>query len=128
MSALEVPGIDDIGPYPRMYLRNPWIVNQDLSVFKNIPLGGAEGKRYIQLRVEAFNAPNHPQISGYNLTSNVTNAAGQTGNNIFGNFTGLVASNNTRPAGGIQPLGTYFGEPNAAQNMRVIQLGAKFYF
>jgi hypothetical protein len=127
MSALVVPGINDIGPYPRMYLRNPWIVNQDLSVFKNIPLGG-EGKRYIQLRVEAFNAPNHPQISGYNLTSNVTNAANQTGSNIFGNFTGLVASNNTRPAGSISPLGTYFGEPSAAQNMRVIQLGVKFYF
>jgi hypothetical protein len=110
-----------------MYLRNPWIVNQDLSVFKNIPLSG-DGKRYVQLRVEAYNAPNHPQISGYNLTSNVTNGAGQTGNSIFSNFTGLVASNNTRPVGSTSVLGTYFGEPSAAQNMRVIQLGAKFYF
>jgi hypothetical protein len=110
-----------------MYLRYPWIVNQDLSVFKNIPFSG-DGKRYLQLRVEAFNAPNHPQISGYNLTSNVTNGAGQTGNAIFSNFTGLVASNNVRPAGSASVLGTYFGEPNAAQNMRVIQLGAKFYF
>jgi hypothetical protein len=92
-----------------------------------IPFSG-DGKRYLQLRVEAFNAPNHPQFSGYNLTSNVTNGAGQTGNAIFSNFTGLVASNNTRPAGSTSVLGTYFGEPNAAQNMRVIQLGAKFYF
>jgi hypothetical protein len=127
MSALVVPGINDIGPYPRTYLRNPWIVNQDLSVFKNIPFS-ADGKRYLQLRLEAFNAPNHPQFSGYNLTSNVTNAAGATGNSIFSNFTGLVASNNTRPAGSTAVLGTYFGEPNGAQNMRVVQIAAKFYF
>ena len=75
MSALVVPGIGNIGPYPRTYLRNPWIVNQDLSVFKNIPFS-ADGKRYLQLRLEAFNALNHPQFSGYNLTSNVTNGAG----------------------------------------------------
>jgi len=127
MSALEVPGLGNIGPYPRMYLRNPWIVNQDLSLFKNIPLGG-EGKRYLQLRLEVFNAPNHPQMSGYNLTSNVTNAAGATGNNIFSNYTGLVASNNLRPAGSTLPLGTYFGEYNNAQNMRVVQIAVKFYF
>jgi hypothetical protein len=127
MAALVVPGINDIGPYPRTYLRNPWIVNQDLSVFKNITFSG-DGKRYLQLRLEAFNAPNHPQFSGYNLTSNVTNGAGQTGNAIFSNFTGLVASNNTRPAGSTSVLGTYFGEPNGAQNMRVVQIGAKFYF
>jgi len=127
MSALVVPGINNIGPYPRTYLRNPWIANQDLSVFKNIPFS-ADGKRYLQLRLEAFNALNHPKFSGYNLTSNVTNGAGATGNSIFSNFTGLVASNNTRPAGSTQVLGTYFGEYNAAQNMRVVQIAAKFYF
>jgi hypothetical protein len=127
MSALVVPGINNIGPYPRTYLRNPWIANQDLSVFKNIPFS-ADGKRYLQLRLEAFNALNHPQFSGYNLTSNVTNGAGATGNSIFSNFTGLVASNNTRPAGSTSVLGTYFGEYNGAQNMRVVQIAAKFYF
>jgi hypothetical protein len=127
MSALEVPGLGNTGPYPRMYLRNPWIVNQDLSLFKNLPMSG-DGKRYLQLRLEAFNAPNHPQFSGYNLTSNVTNGAGQTGNAIFSNFTGLVATNNLRPAGSTAVLGNYFGEPNNAQNMRVVQIAAKFYF
>jgi hypothetical protein len=84
------------------------------SAFKNIPLS-ADGKRYVQLRVEAFNAFNHPQPSGYNLTSNVTNGSGQTGNSIFANFTGLTATDNLRPAGSTSVLGTYFGEPNAAQ-------------
>jgi hypothetical protein len=95
-------------------------------VFKNVPLGG-DGKRYLQLRVEAFNVLNHPQVSGYNLTSNVTNGAGATGAAILNNFTGLVASNNLRGAG-TSVLGTYFGEPSGWQNMRVVQLAAKFYF
>jgi hypothetical protein len=126
MLALTVPGVGNTGPYPRTYLRNSWIANQDLSVFKNVPLGG-DGKRYLQLRVEAFNVLNHPQVSGYNLTSNVTNGAGATGAAILNNFTGLVASNNLRGAG-TSVLGTYFGEPSGWQNMRVVQLAAKFYF
>jgi hypothetical protein len=125
-ASLVVPQLGNIGPYPRTYLRNPWIVNQDLSLFKNIPLS-ADGKRYVQLRLEAFNAPNHPQFSGYNLTSNVINAAGQTGNNIFANYTGLQVGN-ARPAGNTSVIGSYFGEPNNAQNMRVVQIAAKFYF
>jgi hypothetical protein len=127
LSAFAVPGIGNIGPYPRFYLRNPGIANQDLSVFKNFPMGG-EGKRYLQLRFEGFNVFNHPQFSGYNLTTNVTNAAGQTGNSIFSNYTGLTATNNLRPAGSAAVIGTYFGERNAARDPRIIQLAVKFYF
>jgi len=129
-SALVVPGLGNTGPYPRMYLRNPWIVNQDLSLFKNVPLS-ADGKRYLQLRLEAFNALNHPQFSGYNLTTNVTNAAGATGNAIFSNFTGLTAGNlrpSSIPISPTSVLGSYFGEYSGAQNMRVVQIAAKFYF
>ena len=50
-------GVGVNGPYPRFYLRNPGIQNQDISVFKNVPLGG-DGKRYLQLRAEAFNILN----------------------------------------------------------------------
>ncbi len=127
LGAFTVPGIGQMGPYSRFYLRNPWINNQDLSVFKNIRFN-KEGKRYLQLRVEAFNAFNHKQFSGYNLTTNVTNGAGQTGSAIFNNLSGLTVSNNLRPAGSTSVLGTYFGEPSAANAMRVIQLAAKFYF
>ena len=126
-AAFGVPGVGQIGPYPRFYLRNPGIHNQDLSVFKNLPFG-AEGKRYLQLRVEAFNVFNHTQYSGRNLTTNVTNSAGQTGNAIFSNYTGLTITNNLRPAGSASVLGTYFGESNAARDMRIIQIAAKFYF
>ena len=126
-SAFSVPGVGNIGPYPRFYLRNPGIYNQDLSVFKNIPLGG-EGKRYVQLRMEAFNVFNHRQFSGYNLATNVVNSAGQTGASVFTNFNGLAVTNNVRPAGGTAILGTYFGEYNGARDMRIIQLAVKLYF
>ena len=71
---------------------------------------------------------NHPQFSGYNLTTNVTNGAGQTGDAIFNNYTGLSVTNNLRPAGDTSVLGTYFGEYNAARDMRTIQVAVKFYF
>jgi hypothetical protein len=32
------------------------------------------------------------------------------------------------PAGSIAPLGSYFGECNAARDPRIIQLGVKLYF
>jgi Carboxypeptidase regulatory-like domain/TonB-dependent Receptor Plug Domain len=126
-SAFTVPGIGNAGPYPRMYLRNPGIANQDLSLLKNFPLGKESG-RYVQFRAEAFNVLNHPQFSGINLTTNVTNGAGQTGNAIFGAFTNLAVTNNLRPAGSTSVLGTYFGEYNAARDMRIIQLAVKLYF
>jgi hypothetical protein len=126
-AAFVVPGVGAIGPYPRFYLRNPGIANQDLSLFKNIPFD-SERKRYLQLRLEAFNIFNHPQFSGYNLSTNVVNGAGQTGNAIFSNFTGLSVTNNIRPAGNTAVLGTYFGEYSAARDMRILQLAVKFYF
>jgi hypothetical protein len=129
-SALVIPGLGNTGPYPRMYLRNPWIVNQDLSLFKNVPMGG-DGKRYLQLRLEAFNALNHPQFTGPNLTTNVTNAAGGQGAAVFTNFTGLTAGNlrpSTTPLSPTSAIGSYFGEYSNTQNMRVVQIAAKFYF
>jgi hypothetical protein len=127
VGAFTVPVVNQIGPYSRFYLRNPIINNQDLSLFKNFRFD-QEGRRYLQFRVEAFNVFNHPQFSGYNLTTNVTNGAGQTGAAIFNNLTGLTVTNNLRPAGGTAVLGTYFGEKNAANAMRVVQLAVKFYF
>ncbi len=126
-AAFQVPGIGNAGSYPRNYLRNPGIGNQDLSVFKSIPLGG-DGKRYLQLRAEAFNVFNLPQFSGRNLTTNVVNGAGQTGGAIFNNFTNLAVTNSIRPAGNPSVLGTYFGEFNGARDMRIIQLAVKLYF
>ncbi len=126
-AAYTVPAIKGIGPYPRNYLRNPGINNHDLSIFKRFVFSG-DGSRYLQLRLEMFNFLNHTQYSGVNRTTNITNGAGQTGANIFSNYTNLAITNNLRPSGSIRPLGTYFGEYNAARDPRIIQLGVKFYF
>ena len=88
----------------------------------------ANGRRTLQLRFEAFNVLNSAQFSGVNRTTNVTNAAGQTGAAIFNNYTGLTVTNNTRPAGSTAVQGTYFGEYTATRDPRIIQLGVKLYF
>jgi len=127
LQAFRVPGIGDIGPYPRNYLRNPGFNNHDLSLFKNFPFGGGN-RRYLQLRLEMFNVLNHTQFSGINRTTNVTTSTGATGASVFNSFGNLQITSNTRPPGNTMPLGTFFGEPNAARDPRIIQLGVKVYF
>jgi hypothetical protein len=126
-ASFSVPGVGDVGPYSRFYLRNPGFQNHDFSLFKNFPFGGG-GKRYLQLRIEAFNVFNHTEYSGVNRTTNLTNGAGQTGAAILNNYTGLVVTNNLRPSGSTAVQGTYFGEYNATRDPRIIQLGVKLYF
>jgi hypothetical protein len=82
----------------------------------------------LQLRLEMFNAFNHTQFSGVNRATNITNGAGQTGAAIFGNYTGLTVTNNTRPSGNTQAPGTFFGEYNGARDPRIIQVAVKVYF
>lgn len=125
VGGFTVPGIGDVGPYDRMYLRNPGFHTHDLSLFKNIPSGG---RRYLQLRIEMFNVFNIVQYSGRNLATSVANGQGQTGAAIFNNFTDLRITNNVRPAGSTAVLGTFFGEYSAARDPRIIQLGVKLYF
>jgi len=93
-------------------VRIPGINNWDLSIFKNIPFSG-DGKRFLQLRWEMFNAPNHTQFSDFNR-SMTFNAQGQ--------ITNLPAA----LGGGGGQYG--FGAINAARDPRFMQLAAKFYF
>jgi hypothetical protein len=86
--------------------------NWDVSVFKNITLGAES--RYLQLRLEMFNAPNHTQFSDFNRTIEFNPANGQ------------VRNLPTSKGGGGGRYG--FGAINAARDPRFIQLGAKFYF
>jgi hypothetical protein len=127
LAAFELPGINDPGPYSRMYLRNPGFNTHDLSLFKNFPLGSG-GRRTLQLRLEMFNVLNKTQFSGVNRTVNVTTATGATGAAIFNDYRNLQLTNNTRPAGSTAPTGQFFGEFNATRDPRIIQLGVKLYF
>jgi hypothetical protein len=112
-------------------LRGPGINNQNISIFKNFPLGNEDGQR-LQLRGEMFNAFNHTQFTSINSATNlvVPNATlGLAGGPaIFNDYSRVAITNNLRPAGSSEPLGRFFGEYNGASSPRVIQLGIKVYF
>ena len=124
---LGQPG--QLSPWPRTYFRGPGTDNFDLSIFKNFSVSG-DGKRYLQLRLEAFNAFNHTQFSGYNTSTNLTTSAGATGSSVLNvpDFSALSITNNLRPAGSTKTLGSYFGEYNGTREQRIVQLAAKLYF
>ena len=124
---LGTPG--EIAPWPNTYLRNPGIGNFDISIFKNFRYS-TDSKRSLQLRLEMFNAFNHPQFSGYNLTTNLTTAAGATGTAVLSaaDISTLAITNNVRPQGSTRPLGTYFGEYSSARDPRIVQIAVKVSF
>jgi hypothetical protein len=96
-------------------ITRPGVNNWDLSAFKNFPI--ASEARYLQLRVELFNAWNHTQFSDFNKGATFSTLNPAT----------AVISNLPSSLGG--GGGTYgFGAVNAARNPRIIQLAAKFYF
>jgi hypothetical protein len=79
----------------------PGYVNWDISLFKNVPVGG---NRRLQLRVELYNAFNTDQWTSVNRTATFDYLTGNQTNTAFGSLTGV-----TRDA-------------------RRIQLGARFTF
>lgn len=92
-------------------LRLPSWYNMDASLFKNIPMGSEQ--RFLQLRLEMFNALNNVQFNGMN-TGIVFNRAGA--------ITNLPTA--LGGAGGRFGLGSLTGTRDA----RRIQLAVKFYF
>jgi len=117
------------GAYPRNFLSRPGINVTDLSLFKNFGLGG-DGKRSIQLRLEAFNVFNHAQFSDMNR--NVT----------WSNFNAYLADRSAATAnilnvrngseGASSRTGVGVAEVNnlhgAVSPNRIIQLAVKIYF
>jgi hypothetical protein len=95
-------------------LRNGGLQNWDMSLFKNIPFG----ERYsIQLRLEAFNAFNHPNFDSKNYSINVNDFPFQ-----WQPSDPIVLS---KPAN----YGQYTSTHNpGVGSPRVLQLGAKVYF
>jgi len=63
----RLPDIGNVSPWPRSYLRRPGINVSDVSVFKNFAMG-ADNNRRLQLRLEMFNAFNHPQFDNMNTS------------------------------------------------------------
>jgi hypothetical protein len=119
----------DLAPWPRTYFRAPGTNNFDMSLFKNFAVSG-DGKKYLQLRLEGFNALNHTQFSGYNTSTNLTTPSGATGTSVLNtaDFSTLAITNNLRPAGSTKTLGSYYGEYNGTREQRIVQIAAKLYF
>jgi hypothetical protein len=92
-----------VGQYERQ--TQPKQSKSSMRVYKELPVGG-DSRRYIQLRLEAYNASNH------------ANFASPNGN--FGAGSPAFGSINSVD----QPVNTS-GDP---QPGRAIQLGGKFYF
>jgi hypothetical protein len=86
-----------------------------MSLFKNIPLGNEA--RYLQLRLEAFNAFNHPNFNDKNY------GAAVTGPWAYASPTDPLTI--TKNANWGTNKDTYGTGPGG---FRVVQLGAKIYF
>lgn len=99
----------------RNYLIGPGINNFDLSLQKSFTI---RERGHLELRVDAFNALNHPQFSGVNSTLNVTSLTNFTPTNLpfdaNGNF--IFANRNG------------FGTVNGARDPRILQLVARLSF
>jgi hypothetical protein len=117
------------GAYPRNFLSRPGINVTDLSLFKNVPLGG-DTARKIQLRLEMFNIFNHAQFSDMNrgVTWNsfgayLTSQSAATAN--INNVRGTTLSGNPRLGNGVGEVNTLSG---TVSGNRIIQLAVKIFF
>ena len=93
-------------------IRRPGDHNWDISVFKNIPVKGES--RFIQLRLEMFNAFNHARFNDFNRSA------------TFNATTGKVTNLPTALGGTGGRFG--FGAITGTADPRIVQLAAKFYF
>jgi len=98
--------IGTFGNVRRNFFHGPGFNYSNFEVYKNLPFGQAESPRYIQLRLEAYNAFNHANFANPNGNF----GAGPT---VFGVITSVD-----------QPINSG-GDP---QPGRAIQIAGKFYF
>jgi hypothetical protein len=83
-SVFQRPTSATFGTPSRNAIQGPGYQNWDLSLFKNIPLGG--DSRRLQFRLEAYNAFNHTQWSSINASTNF-DPQGRQVNANFGRIT-----------------------------------------
>jgi hypothetical protein len=117
------------GAYPRNFLSRPGTNVTDLSLFKNIPLGG-DNARKLQLRLEMFNVFNQAQFSDMNR-----NVTWDSFDAYLADQSAATANINNRrngSGGATTRIGNGVGEVNtlsgAVSPNRIIQLAVKIFF
>lgn len=110
-----IPRIGTPGRGTRDFFHNGGMQNWDMSIFKNFPMGKNE-ERYIQLRLEAFNAFNHPNFQDkfYDAT--------------WGGPWAYANPNDPLTVTKNSNWGKYSDTYSGVGGFRVVQLGAKIYF
>jgi hypothetical protein len=91
-------------------LRLPGYNNWDMSLYKKFQYT-ENASRYVQLRLEAYNAPNHVEWNTWNSTAQF-NAAGQ--------ITNLPSASNRFGFGALNTVRT--------NSQRILQIAVKLYF
>ena len=132
-TAFRLPDVGDVGPWPRTYMRNPGMNVHDLSIYKNFPLW-SEKDRFLQFRLEMFNAFNHPQFTGFqggmsfNIKKDFSDYAAnqQASLSSLRNLRGGTNSPATGRLG--RATGEVNGQPGFVAANRVIQMALKLYF
>jgi hypothetical protein len=107
------------------YLTLPGTKNTDLTVMKNVPFA-KDSRRYVQLRIEAYNVFGRVPWNGINSTLTF---ASKTSNQIVNLPLGIATGTAN---GGRFGFGSENGLANIANNVsgfnRVVQVAAKVYF
>jgi hypothetical protein len=98
--------IGTFGNVKRNFFHGPGFNYSNFEVYKNIAVGRGESSRYVQLRLEAYNAFNHANFANPNGNFGA-------GSPVFGSINSVD-----------QPVSTS-GDPQPA---RAIQIAGKFYF
>jgi hypothetical protein len=108
----------------RDIIRGGGMQNWDMSLFKNIPMG----ERYsIQLRLEAFNAFNHPNFQDKNFGVNSNGPWQWTYGTPAGGGSNTPNVTVSKSGSWGAPSDTY-NNSGGPGGFRVVQLGAKFIF
>jgi hypothetical protein len=98
--------IGTFGNVGRNFFHGPGFNYSNFEIYKNIPVGGPESSRYVQVRLEAYNAFNHANFANPNGNFGA-------GSPVFGSINSVD-----------QPVSPS-GDPQPA---RAIQLAGKLYF
>ena len=114
------------------YLEGPGQNNFDLVLQKNVPFSKNE-KRYVQFRLEGYNAFNKTQLSGINTSATLGGGAtipAALANSTIINLPTAIAAQGPTPGtnGGVFGFGAANGVRSNGGANRVVQLGLKLYF